>query len=472
METREAFTRLKLSSIGDRCEALDRALDALQSHVHASPASKLVISGIKLALKALKEKLKRFQEDPDLEVLKDNELELRIHTVSHTLPYLHKILALIENSDVNAVPAELTAPIRRKIKDLFPSAEVIIVSSTELNYTIVDIMQYLKGDIWEKLGCQIPEGFPSKILRVSVPSVEHDQALLHCIIAHEIGHALYQENSLQKKIVDFEIPPDYLKRELVAIYSEIAKTKEQSPQGELPFDELEFRQSVTSRVNEVLPGWIQELGADIFGLLLFGPAYLFACVHFSLATGTLDNVSISHPANRLRLKVLFETLDARYPDGTMYSIETSRFLDVWRNIAHMEQQVGVIEAIAIYAIKEHDVLRKLQQEVEATIDAQHIFTKESYSSSLETLCPLIDAYVPPCEFLGDRRYQPAALVGILNAGWERFLSGLDKFRTHLPHSEKLTPFQLTLKFNSFLLKSMELNEAIAAWTKAFNDTHD
>lgn len=462
-----AFIDLKLSSISDRCKALDRALNVMQAKVHASPAIGYIIEGMRIALEALESKIRGFSGAPDQDVLSEHEIELRIHQISRVLPYLHKLLALIENSDVNTVPAELTSPIRRKIREFFPNAEVIIVTSTELNYSIIDIMAHLRDNILNVLSCEQNEMLRS-ILRVSVPSIEYDQALLHCMIAHEIGHVLYQEKKIESKVVNFKIPSDYFEKEIKAMYKEITRKRKEESQSEFPFTELDYQQKVTSRVNEILPSWIQEIGADIFGLLLFGPAYLFASIHFFLITGTLDNASISHPPNRLRLRVLFETLSKDYSIADTFANSTKDFLFSWQRIAYLQQDedVDAITRTAIHFIEEHKISDKLIEAERLETQRTQVYSSKEYSSDIENLSPFIDAYIPPCEYLKDSIYQQANLVGILNAGWENYLNGLQGFKKHLPDAEKESPFQIALRYNAFLLKSMELNEAMVAWKEA------
>ena len=461
---------LKVRSVEGRCQALLRSLDCFDPEASASPAVGHVVEGIRIAVGALRDHLDAFPGDLELDVFFEDELELKIHRVSRILPYLHRILGLVDRSDVSAVPAEISAPMQRHLQRFFPSAELFVVSTNELNYTIIELSEHLRRLLAE-LGCRTDAGLPVKVWRVSIPAAEYDQALLHGLIAHEMGHALYKDKRLREKIPGFSVDQDNLAR----IFSHLKENSADegasgNPQTELPFDELQFRENVTDTVTSMLTLWIEELAADLFALYLFGPAYLCACIHFSVATATLDSSSPTHPPFRLRLKLLFEVLRNLYPDPT-FSTATGEFLSQWERISAGQNHASILGHVAMQTLMDNKIMDSLRKEVPAGLDPNDIYTRDSYIQDRDDLLPLVNSCVPPVQVLREGGvFAQASLVGILNVGWEASMDGLQEFRTNLRGGNDASEFDIGVRFNRFLLKSMELSEIVTAWGEAQDDT--
>jgi hypothetical protein len=60
-------------------------------------------------------------------------------------------------------------------------------------------------------------------------------------------------------------------------------------------------------------GAITELSSDVYGVLTFGPAFLFSFLHFTAGFQRLDASAVTHPPGRLRLRPQFMALDEMYP---------------------------------------------------------------------------------------------------------------------------------------------------------------
>src|ERR1051326_5178502 len=134
---REELRRLKLESARERCQAIEGALHHFKGRIESSPATLKVIDLILLGVKKIKEFINSETANEDLLLLTDNELESRIHRVTRIIPTIYSLVSIVERSDVTAVPAEIAAPLRREIETLYASsAELIVTSSTDLNYSI------------------------------------------------------------------------------------------------------------------------------------------------------------------------------------------------------------------------------------------------------------------------------------------------------------------------------------------------
>ncbi|MCI0562955.1 MAG: hypothetical protein MN733_31140, partial [Nitrososphaera sp.] len=233
------------------------------------------------------------------------------------------------------------------------------------------------------------------------------------------------------------------------------------------------RDLCNARLNKAIPSWIQELCADLFGFLLFGPAYLLSLIHFSSSFLLLESASASHPPSRLRLKLLFKLLRRRFKDEHL-SPDTSVFLAAWEEIALSPINVeNDVAKIAFHSIHEETVLNRLLDVVEKVDLATGKYDQSKYVHDVKALGPMINALIPPVEVLAadGTGLKLSSTVGLMNAGWEVYLSGLTEFKENLSQGETLSEFEVTLRYNKFLLKSLELIEVRRIWEEARDLVH-
>lgn len=468
----DGLTKVKLRTAQERCEALLQTLRSYEARVLPSPATRSVVAAINVAVESLRAKLLGFSSNPDLPFLTASEIEAKIHKQSQFLPYFHYFLGLIEPSDVDVVRAELAAPLRRITKDLFGgTADLIVVSSFALNYSITEISGDLRK-ILESLDCHALQELPDKVFLASIPCVEYDQALLHCILAHELGHPVYQNSDIETGILaSITIDKAFLR----SLFSSRARSapKHEKQQTEFPYEQILYESKIADEVSKAIPSWIQELCADLFGLLIFGPAYLLSLIHFSSSFLLLESASASHPPSRLRLKLLFKLLRRRFTEQG-FSPSTREFLAEWEQIASIPINVeNDVARIAFHSIQDETVLNKLLDVVEQVNLATGKYDQIKYDNDVKALGPMINALIPPVEVLADdgTGLELSSTVGLMNAGWEVYLSGLTEFKKNLPEREALSEFKVALRYNKFLLKSLELIEVRRSWEEA-NDLID
>jgi hypothetical protein len=470
MDAREQIKRLKLETANDRGRALRLAVSAFRAHAHSSPATIKVAAAIEAALDGLDAFLSSFSADPDTDLLTEEELEARIHFATRVLPYLHQILSLVDNADLASVPVELAAPLSVEIRKHLPKADLVVVSATELNYSVVDLAPDIRS-ILSHLKASPPADFPEALYRASIPFVEYDQALLHCMLAHEIGHPFYQTRRVHEQVLPIEIDEDLLRQLYGQIRLDLERRVVDGQQLTIPFDELSFQSFVTARVNEMIPNWVEEIASDLFGLTVFGPAYLYAFVYFVSSFQLLDDGSRTHPPARIRLRALFGLLDGLFPSGeqaALFSAPTYGFLEAWRQIAMRPLSPGsLFEHVALDTIEKQGVLDRLRTAITGSVDDEHVYTKTRYQEDLRKLLPLIDAHIPPVESIDKSGDQSGFdTVSIFNAAWERLLGGLADLRSALPEAQQSSDFEVRRSYNRFILKSLELSDVVRMWRQA------
>jgi hypothetical protein len=138
--------------------------------------------------------------------------------------------------------------------------------------------------------------FPSSLGLLGIPYSQGDGCFLNCILAHEIGHFVYQEDAattIAKKI----------DRTLLKLTSEI---------GELDEQDISF-------CTDLLTSWTEEVFCDLFALCQIGPAFSFALSQLTGASFLIDqpdgepadfySFMPTHPADVSRLKAHQQLLE-------------------------------------------------------------------------------------------------------------------------------------------------------------------
>jgi hypothetical protein len=457
----EELKRLKLESARERYQAIEAALKHFQGRIESSPATRKVIH---LILRAIT-KIEKFIEDEtaneDLLLLTDDELESRIHRVTRIIPAIHWLVSIVERSDVTAVPAEIAAPLRREIDTLYSAkAELIVTSSTDLNYSIQSL-PIIKIKKLFNLDDEDLKEFPERLFIASLPSIEYDQALQHCIFGHELSHPLWDEHSIQNRL-----PPLIVDKKKLTKLVEKFQKQAAGPTKDFPLEAFAEAIRAPQRVQSATVKWCEELTSDLFALAFLGPAFIFSVIYFTCSFERLDFASDTHPPSRLRLNLLFRFLDILYTEKTMFSQETAEFLMKWRHIGDAAIVVeDEVHEIVLDTIANSKLYAGLPSIVHDLLSNLPSYTQDNYKNDIKVLCPLIDAQIPPAEYLSEGKYKPATFAGILNAGWECYLRGLTEYQARLPPGRKATTYDLKRSYNSFLLKSLELNETIRSWNE-------
>lgn len=449
------LTEVKVQSSLDRCTAFGLALVNLEAKIQTSPATRLVLSLLRQINDNLAESIRSLHTTPDLDLLTPSEVERRVHRVSRNIPYLYTILGLIEHADAASVPSDLIAPLRREAQELLPGAELIVVAEPTLNYSISDIGAHLRL-ILTRLKLAVPNDFPTYIYRVALPSVDFNQTLLHCILAHELGHPLYEQRNIGKHISPIEVDEELVRRVHESLESELRRIAEEEELDlELLRSPILLPTLIAKRLKSLVVNWIAELSCDVFGLCLFGPSYLYAYIYFSSGFQLLDNASESHPPNRLRLRALFVALNKLY-SGDAFSEGTKTFLESWQSVADQDfDGLAVDEEVALKILERNDILKKIADAVQVSLDrSNQLYDQATYTRDLEQVGPSVRAQIPPSTIGDDLTFDAVDLKAILNAAWEEYLGGMRNFGSRLPAERARTPFGLVQSFNGFILKCM------------------
>jgi hypothetical protein len=413
---------LKIEVARHRCEGLTRETKQLKNKDYSSRGSNILIEFVEKATGSVLAYLQKEETLPDKDLLAEDELEDRIHRVSKLLPFLHYLLGFVEGSEIGVAPVPLVLQLRRLAGDIIPGSEVAISARPDLNYSILEVASVVRAVLNQTPLKDCCDVLPSSLFVVTIPRAESTDVLLHCILSHELGHGLYEKHGLAAKILPkIEIDQKSVKGLASAIVSQLPGT---AP----PLFEVELRNIITQQVTGRISKWTQELCSDAFGIELFGPAYYFSFIYFSLAFAHLDKESATHPPHRLRLKLMARILRRLYPESC-FKPTVRKFIEYW-------------ESLSIKAIPIKDAIARIE--------------------------PLLINVIPPGEDFSEGQYKPTEMSSILNVGWDVMLSELPALSANLPKQETASSYQLRQKLQKLLVKALEISDTKLSWEEKRN----
>jgi len=240
------------------------------------------------------------------DLLSASEIEIRFDRITKLIPLLHLILGFIDGSDVHRCPAQLIPTLRRYVRSIIGTSEIVVSSKPELNYPIQDIAGLLKRFFLDGPLESTCANLPDPLFLLNIPAVESGQILIHGVLAHELGHALYNTHKIAQDL----LPRIKLNESLIKALSKNLFERQQAQQNPTP--ELRLRDLVTQEVTERIHGWVNELSSDAIGIRLFGPGLFFAEVHLLTSFSHVDQSSKTHPPPRLRVKLMLRMLKQLY----------------------------------------------------------------------------------------------------------------------------------------------------------------
>lgn len=456
MGAREQLIDVKLGQAKEICESLKSDLDRYENRGRVTSAGESIVEALRRGMHGLLGKLSQLESSDQLSLLPINIIESRIHTATRPIQTFIEILSLLESSQIRDVPYEVASPLRKQIQELFPDSDLLVVSETQLNYSIIEIGKILKDQL-SGLDCEIPDELPKRIFRVSIPSMTYKEALLVSIFGHEMGHPMYKKRDVEESIsvdVDKELLNDYVKE----------KKKEKVKHG-MSIEKPDIRKEITENINNTIKNWIEEIYSDIFGLKIFGPSYVYAFVHFISNISRLDSSKSSHPPPRLRLKFLIEELEKSFSIYTATSNKTRSFVKEWREIGNKGVNFGEDEErIAYVSITKNETYNQIVQLVDRHIPNDMRYEDDQFKFDLDNLITPIYNKVPPVEIKRKGQTETTGMVSILNSGWDSYIRGLEDFEE--PSESKENELSVFEDFNRFVLKSLELSDIRESWNNA------
>lgn len=456
-----------IESVIDHCLAFSDHLEPLKYRQYASEYPHLFLRQLSDFNVAIKERLEVLKSDPDFQSLKHEEAEQHILRYSWLYSQLYVAASIVERSDVPHTVVELVQPLKRlmQLQCGLTKFELLLHPLPVLNYSF-----YHLGNDLSKVKDQLDLAdskiaFPKQLITVGFPGLEKERVLIHCIIAHELGHCLYLERKLENKLLPL-VKPDA--QELDALVRETAQTKigpeaEQTPTGQRTLSEyiteVEIISLLTRQINYLARLWVKELTCDAIGYCLFGPAYLFAALDFLTIAYAFDDDLHTHPPNRMRFLLLYKMLDKETSFLNILDPQVKSFLDSWRSVTKSQapQFTNPISDLTGSAIL--DIYDSIINIATSAVGSAGPYSASENATELQQVVKRAGALIPPNELIKNGVSREVKFQSVLNAGWLVYLTGLEAIQEKFDFE----PWDCKIKFNEVIARAVELNEIQRRW---------
>lgn len=413
-------------------------------------------------------RLKDLGSDIDFQSLEDSEAEQHILRYAQLYSYLYISASFVERADVPHTLVELVQPIKRLMQQELKQFELILHPLPVLNYSFFPLGRKL-SEIVDRLGfAELLVDFPSQLVAIGFPGLETGRFLVHCIIAHELGHCLYLEQELESRLLPLIRPDEQKLDGLVKAFAEArVEPGFQQEQGIVQqrtlseyISELEIKSSVTTEITEISKFWMKELTCDAIAYLLFGPAYLLAALNFLTSMRLFDDDrDRTHPPNRMRLLLLYRILDEETAFLKSLDHKVVDVLELWRTVAtaqapHFTDPIRDLAGAAILNIY-HDIIRAASDAV-VNIGS---YSASDHADELTRLGQRVKRLAPPNELIENGIPCEVEFQSVINVGWLAYITELEP----LVQKYGWDHWECKAKLNDLIAKAVELNQIQRRW---------
>ena len=402
-------------------------------------------------------------------------------------------LTRMSGAGLEDIPYPLVQPLQRWFDQLNISNTIIFRAALNDNYEILT----LKKD-WFIEGARIKSKSLERaiadiswdIKRVTIPSKAFSYLPHMAIVAHEIGHVIYNR-----------IPWDM---------SEFKNSDKSGIKAAITARLTKFDHKTSELLIEISQKWHEEIAADAASFFLVGPAAFFA---FSESVGYMGDalgLSATHPPNFLRRHFLYEALEKggnksfkaffeKHTESTLSEDFNSALLPHLPNADEIfelyfrTKKYDYREA-AIFAelsIRLHLVVPSIYGSVSKFLQEHHpdaIYSPEQLDRDLTKHLTSLLRAVPPIEEGADlseislrvdpgtddgraaeqslddhlKSSTPVGFPSILNVGWAAILTKHAELRVKITDAYNADCQKLD-QLHNLLLKGIELSEAFRSW---------
>jgi hypothetical protein len=304
------------------------------------------------------------------------------------------------------------------------------------------------------------------VLRVTVPGRAFAIIPHLALVAHELGHALFEK-------ISWDISA-FIRSEERSLVQRIATR--------LNTRALDGR--ATKLLNSAFKNWWEEFSADAFAFYLTGPAIFFSLPEFSQFPASGHGLSDTHPANDLRRSVLFSKLSENGERSfiSIFRKHTRQQLsedfnsplimrtpgadEIYRDVlsaTHSEPRAAILAELHGSAPQLVPIVYQHVENYLQTTAPEAIYSVEKYDRDLTDHLEAMLGAIPPIEAgsLPDGR-TATDFASILNVGWVVILTRLNNLRVKPTGPDPFGSDRLD-QLQGLLSKAVELSEARRTW---------
>lgn len=353
------------------------------------------------------------------------------------LDLLHKqLLPYVADIGRRDIPLGIVQLTEGLVSDLLRGkADPIIHLNESYMYSTLAVQRSVKRvlDAWP-LQVPIPRG-PEPVI-FNLPGIDHSNALLAPILAHEVGHVAVWQRQLMART--FEAID---RGGIEAAFQKYAAAINPANAADL--------KTVMEPVMKQFNFWLTELLCDALAIELTGPSFLFACAVFLPAPhqGALGG----HPFPADRVELSLDHLDSIGWTDVLDELapKTTVFLrGLGQPVSNDATEQFLREAVRIAS----PAIRK----VAAAAVAPHRLNPEAFRLARPALAQLLDVGVPPAAVEG----APANTWTVLLASW------LHELAVKGDNPAALVSISADQGLSQFILKAIEMSRIAHHWDAA------
>jgi hypothetical protein len=288
-----------LECLREECENVARALEEALRHDYGPELSAEFYGECAERLEKIKKQVRSGS-------IADTD-RFRIAALLAQLSYLARLIALIERSRLGEFSWPFADELRLLAKEILIEPEILQGKSVPIVHVVSDAVGYRihTEDVLET-------PFSRRIFTIVLfPRQFKDNVLLHAIFGHELGHAALSTTQTGAAIRSQVFPA--LGSKVLASEKNIGewlRANDAPSDLKAAIDEYETREGelfiIAADQRDL---WLNEFTCDLYGLLLFGPAFLAA--HRAIIEPTHHDpfkVDSSHPPYASRHKALIQAM--------------------------------------------------------------------------------------------------------------------------------------------------------------------
>ncbi|MDZ4063467.1 MAG: hypothetical protein U1E22_02260 [Coriobacteriia bacterium] len=331
---------------------------------------------------------------------------------------VHIYLSFLRDAEVYTLPSALSGLLRKKLSLIDPDAHVYMHADDEYNYYYSPIGRLLK-EVLESGG--LTTYVNEKFGVVAFPKSESGSTLKCTLLAHEVGHYIYDFRQLDAEVVQAATHSGDWQRAEACLTTQFIDAK-----GQLQLDQPRMQHYWS-----IVFSWLQEFASDRIAIHLLGPAFVLAWLDYTVAMDD-NGDGETHPSPANRIDVLWSWLRA---DSNPWSDTIVSRLEPripW--VSAVRSKENLMSASIDWPADPKEAIRGaakiLLPHIAAVVDG--VFPSDSllsqasdYSEKADEAFELLGKGVPPGEVLVNGSYSALLDSTALLVGWMFLLDGLD-----------------------------------------------
>lgn len=450
MDTNPAWRSHVIQAQVDRCLAFEDHIVRLRRREYASELPPIILDFLEKASGHVRRRLRHLLREPEFTVLSDSEAQTEIGRYLDFYQGMYLAASLVERVGAGDGLVELYMPLRRILtRALGEETDLLLLPIPSVNYSLQPVGEGLRK---VAKGVDIAPAtlsmLPGSIYAVGFPGLQSAHFVGQCLLAHEVGHAMYA----RYKLADVLLPLVQKDEEHLG---ELARSIATAMPDDMAIGEVRIKALLSTAITRAVERWVKEIACDIIGYALLGPAFLMSALHFLPLWGPLDD-STEYPPNRMRLHLLFDLLD---DSGIRYR-RVRAFLKTWRDAVSFKKiewgtPLDQLAGEAIMTVSPQ-ISRVTLEQVK---DRVGVFDYRDRVDHIHALVERMRQGIPPNEVVTATGPIPASFPCVMNAGWFSLLDDLGAIRREHGWSEK----EAKDKMNAWVAKAVELREIQTRW---------